>query len=229
MRLKNVNPWGNELEAQRLDLWTFDLNHVFTSLEVISETVASQAVYFTRSVEMPQVGMTANPFRRDSRPYLMPGYDEALPPFQVAFYHLANQNSADPLYTGLNAWKARARAGRGPMSKEIAYTLDHNFKAPTYRFNVDVQLLKGYLVGGNVSSASFNNMAQLNGGASGLNFKLEKSTTYTLVNVWCSALKLDTLSHEGSELLKITATMVAEDVLPQTKVRTNRRLLDFIV
>lgn len=154
------NVWGSQggLNAQRADLWKIDFSQVVTGLndqirpsltvgtqietdlEPIQSTVEP---YFISSVTMPTLKIKADEFRRDSRPYMMPGFDEPMSEIKVVFMVETPANgTTTKIYQFLEAWRAFVRAGRGGMSNERKVTLGTDYKVK-FRFPVTIILFRG--------------------------------------------------------------------------------------
>lgn len=157
------NVWGAQggLDAQRSDLWQIDFTQVVrgindqirngpnsktavveTQIQPITSTVEP---YYISSVSMPTLKVKAEEYRRDSRPYMMPGFDESLPEIKVVFIlETPTQVARSKVYTFLDTWRAFVRAGRGALGNERTVTLNQYFKVG-FKFPVSIILFRGNL------------------------------------------------------------------------------------
>jgi hypothetical protein len=143
------NPWGAQAglggeEPQRSDLWVIDLSSplrgISTQLDVNLSPIPS---YFAQSVSIPELRVKADQFRRDSRPYNMPTFDDPPDAVKINFILDASEKGvASRIYALLDAWRSLVRAGRGAMSKEVTVVLNENYRID-FQFNINVMLLKG--------------------------------------------------------------------------------------
>jgi hypothetical protein len=143
------NPWGAQAgtggeEPQRSDLWVVDMTSVLRGITTqLNITLPPIPSYFAQSVSIPELRVKADQFRRDSRPYNMPVFDEALDPVKITFIlDAALPGYASRIYNVLDRWRSLVRAGRGSMSKETVPTLNDNYRID-FQFNVTVMLLRG--------------------------------------------------------------------------------------
>jgi hypothetical protein len=233
MRIISTNPWGKNLEAQRSDYWAIDMG---TAITVLTPTLGLQKThqFYASSVQLPELAINAEVVRRDSRPYNYPSWDAPLSPVRIAFIHnVSTTKEGDvrrsEIYQLLNTWRQRVRAGRGGMSSEPEVTLDANFKAPRFRFDITVKLGCGYPLkdanGAPVFIPGIGNDSDTDGiGSSGLSVDteqlegdfgptLEVSSIYLLKNAWLGALGLGELSYENASVHKINATFFVDDVV----------------
>jgi hypothetical protein len=126
-----ANLWGvagnKSPNAQRSDLWSMDLAGVVKGLndqikvdkEAKLTPVESVEPYFVQSVTLPELKVNAEPFKRDSRSYMMPMHDEPLGAITVKFYLETPRNpQRSVVYHLLDNWRAYVRGGRGPLTGE---------------------------------------------------------------------------------------------------------------
>lgn len=143
------NPWGAQAgvggeEPQRADLWIVDLSSplrgIATQMGVNLPAIPS---YFAQSISLPELRVKADQFRRDSRPYNMPSFDDPPDPVKINFIlDAAESGVSSRIYQVLDAWRALVRAGRGAMSKEPTVLLNNQYRID-FQFNISVMLLKG--------------------------------------------------------------------------------------
>lgn len=189
------NIWGAQggLDAQRADLWKVDFlqavkgineqiysGDVATTLQPISSTVEP---YYVASVTMPTMKVKSEEVRRDSRPYMMPSFDEPLSEIKVVFIvDTPKSGPTTKIYRFLEAWRAFVRAGRGGMSNEHEVSLGKDYKV-IFRFPVTIVLLRGnsnpkiHSISeslGSLNSEYYGSVSQLNENLSGLS-EAEKS------------------------------------------------------
>jgi hypothetical protein len=99
--------------------------------------------YFAQSISIPELRVKADAFRRDSRPYNMPTWDDPLDPVKINFVlDAALPGYASRIYNVLDRWRSLVRAGRGSMSKEVMPVLNNNYRID-FQFNITVMLLRG--------------------------------------------------------------------------------------
>jgi hypothetical protein len=151
--------WGAQankaLNAQRADLWTMDLSNVVRSLNTqistggVSNLTNLQLLqpYFVQSVSLPELKVNAEPYRRDSRPYMMPVFDEPLGAITARFYlETPTSPQGSVVYHLMDTWRAFVRGGRGAYTREGNIPkLDANFQIQ-YAFNASLTLYRGCTV-----------------------------------------------------------------------------------
>lgn len=203
--VQQTNPWatqagnGGGLDPQRSDLWKIDLSQVTNGLSrVLGRRVPAIPTYFAQSVGFPEPKVRAEQFRRDSRPYNMPTFDEPLDPVKINFLlESPGPGESSIIYRFLDQWRQVIRAGRGGMSASAPnITLDANYRID-YAFNINVFLLRG---------------------TSGIENDLEYSATYTLINAWLGSFKLADVSHDGTRIMTVEAQIYPEDILDQNGI-----------
>jgi hypothetical protein len=143
------NPWASQAglggeEPQRSDLWVVDLSSVIRGISTVLNTnIPPIPSYFAQSVTIPERRVKAEEFRRDSRPYNMPSFDEAPEQARIVFtLDAAESGRSSRIYSLLDKWRSVVRAGRGAMSKEFVPRLNDNYRID-FQYNVTVMLLKG--------------------------------------------------------------------------------------
>jgi hypothetical protein len=149
-----TNPWARAQgpEPQRSDLWIVDFQQVVSGLKTVTGLnrllpTSTLATYYARSVALPDLKTRAESFRRDSRPYQFPSWDEPLDAIRITFLldcykggTIVSPYQSD-IYNILDYWRAVVRAGRGPMSNEYALRLDPTYRID-YAFNLSLKLLR---------------------------------------------------------------------------------------
>lgn len=240
MRFQAKNPWAQTLEPQRADLWQLDMSQVvqgIVDLSIASDygdyaailkgtpdvdlsklTALKKTVHFyAQSIDFPRLAISAVEIMKQSKPYNLPGYDEALGEIRISFIHDLDTNLTDDIrrsriYTLLQAWRGLVRAGRGPMSQELVWSVDSSFKLPQFRYDVGVRFMAGVPFntadGKDVSEAILND-------ASRLTDAVEGSSLYVLKKMWLSGLQLGTASMNKREVQTIEATLYADDLQMQ--------------
>jgi len=100
--------------------------------------------HYISAIKMPSMKVKADEVRRDSRPYMMPGFDEPLSEIGVTFVMDSPVDSTtSKVYRFLEMWRAFVRAGRGAMGNERAILrLGKKFRV-NFRFPVTISLLRG--------------------------------------------------------------------------------------
>ncbi len=143
------NPWGAQAglggeEPQRSDLWVVDMTSVLRGITTqLSIDLPPIPAYFAQSISIPELRVKADAFRRDSRPYNMPTWDDPLDPVKITFVlDAALPGYASRIYNVLDRWRSLVRAGRGSMSKEVMPVLNNNYRID-FQFNITVMLLRG--------------------------------------------------------------------------------------
>jgi hypothetical protein len=187
------NPWGaiadgGGEEAQRTDLWMVDLSSpirgVQSQLNLVLPDIPS---YFAQSVSFPELRVKADQFRRDSRPYNMPAFDDPPDPVKITFILDARgDDKSSRIYTVLDKWRAIVRAGRGGMSEELGVFLNNNYRID-FAFNINVFLLKGGSA--KVISAALSNQQLANQQAAAVT---RQTNTFTLRRSFTSLSQFQT-------------------------------------
>lgn len=140
------NPWGTQggLEPQRADLWVVDISSAIRSIRtVLSLPLPDIPSFYAQSVALPELVVKPEQYRRDSRPYNMPSFDDALQPVRVTFLVDSNDDEqSSDIYLVLDAWRTIVRAGRGAMGTERHIILNDNYRID-FAFNMHVALVKG--------------------------------------------------------------------------------------
>lgn len=143
------NPWGAQAglggeEPQRADLWVVDMSSPLRGISAqLNVDLPPIPSYFAQSVSLPELRVKADQFRRDSRPYNMPAFDDPPDPVKIVFMlDAAESGVSSRIYSLLDAWRCLVRAGRGQMSKEIDINLNENYRID-FQYNIAVMLLKG--------------------------------------------------------------------------------------
>lgn len=166
------NVWGSQggVNPQRADFWGVDFSQVINGLNdqirpgatsklaVTTDLVTldfSVEPYYIASVSMPTLKVATETVRRDSRPYMMPGFDEPLPEIKVMFImETPTDSTTSKIYRFMDTWRAFTRAGRGSMGGEKGVQqLNQNFRV-NFRFPVTITLMRGNKSGkiNNISS-----------------------------------------------------------------------------
>lgn len=242
--------WGSQgqINPQRGDLWIVDFSQVVRGINIqISESLVDTDIpaltsavepYYISSVSMPTMKVKADEFRRDSKPYMMPGFDEPLSEIKVVFVMEAPKTGeTSKVYRFLEVWRAFVRAGRGPMGNELTVGLGKRYTALA-RFPVSITLLRGN-ANPKISlvSVDFSAVNQVLAGvdaalrpmrlsqiaASGgltntvslglVENDLEDCAVFQVENMWLSGYKMSDLDYsKGSELVRIEATFYADNI-----------------
>lgn len=144
--VEQVNPWGRQQgsEPQRSDLWVVDFRAALNGIhEVITEDLPPVQGYHVQSVSFPALTVKPETFRRDSRSYQMPGFDEPLDAIRMTFVlDVQDVEEGSHVYQFLDKWRRLVRAGRGAYGQEPEITLNANYRVD-YAFNVYAILLAG--------------------------------------------------------------------------------------
>jgi len=140
------NMWGAQagLEAQRKDLWMVDFRDAvaFVSAQMDSR-LSPVPPYFVRSVSLPELRIKSDVFRRDSKPYHMPSWDEPMDPVKMTFViDCRSDKESSHIYRFLDSWRQLIRAGRGGMGEEPSIALNRDYRIE-YAFNLTLITLKG--------------------------------------------------------------------------------------
>lgn len=171
------NMWGKAegADPQRADLWQVDLTSVVNGVsKALNRTVPTIPTYFAASVNLPDLKVKAEPIMRDSRPYMMPSWDEPLDAVEIMFHMddagLTNTpESVVPqslIYKTLDMWRRLVRAGRGPLGSEREFRPLFNYTFE-YAFPISLYLLKGY----GLPPKSFTQSTKVTGGSSTAGFQ----------------------------------------------------------
>lgn len=130
--------------------------------------------YYISSVKLPTVKVKADEFKRDSRPYMMPGFDEPLTEIGITFLMDSPVDSTtSKVYRFLEMWRAFVRAGRGAMGNERSVSqLGVNFRV-NFRFPAVIYFLRGCLnpkliTVADISNEYYGNLDDLNTQLAGL-------------------------------------------------------------
>ncbi len=154
IRSNILNRWGvsGGADPQRADLWQVDLSSVIAGVRT-SGAWCPESIppYFAASISLPELKVKSEVYRRDSRAYQMPGYDEPLDAVRISFHlddaTLATRDqtvvSQSMVYRVLDLWRRMVRAGRGSMGAEPSIVLDDNYRVD-YAFPIYVYLMRGY-------------------------------------------------------------------------------------
>lgn len=217
-----TNPWGRQqgVDPQRSDLYVVDFTQALSGLasvvndnNVIGNNVAlpfvppKLASYFVMAVNLPELRIRPEMVRRDSKPYMMPSWDEPCDAVRMTFILdcFTQGKVFDPyrsdLYQMLESWRAVVRAGRGGMSTEFAIALDNNYRID-YAYDIGVNLLRP-------------DIPQVEAGTTSSDFvsnDLQFSLQLKLVNCWLSSYKLSELNYESARVLQIETVFYAEDI-----------------
>jgi hypothetical protein len=212
MRIASKNIWGSAstqgLDQQRDDLWFVDFKVVADSLNF---TLPNSWLY-VKSLKLPDLDISAEAFKRDSRPYYLPGYDKPMDAVSMTFFYPIPQTGQvyPPIYHLLYKWRARVRAGRGAMSGEateyISEANNYGASLPS-RWDLPCRFLRGNRP--QETSTSFTDSA----------FGTSLSTAYShiLKNAWLSNLGISELDTTGTAKgVEIRASFYCEDVLLST-------------
>lgn len=207
MRVIAKNPWGAKdsgYDHQRSDLWLVDLDVPAKDMGIPIDSTRLYAV----SVKLPDLDTTMDIFRRDSRPYYLPGYDKPMEVAQITFlYPLPRTGQDYPIiYRLLYKWRELVRAGRGSMSGEpetfISAAGDYRAKS---RWDIPVRLLRGERDGDfGASPVSLTDQGLA---------ALVTSSAHILKNAWLITLGVSELDMGSTKGMEIKASFMCEDVL----------------
>lgn len=204
MRIKHQqNLWGSPssgYDAQRSDLWQLDLRHAVSALQeqkVFSRGFEDSAL-FTVSVSLPQLGVKGVEIRRESKPYFMPDFDEAVGMTKVTFLLDAGDNQdghslvySSDIYKFLDAWRKMVRAGRGQMSFETEVLLDQSYRV-NFRYDLVLKFLR----------------------ATDDDSELETGVALLLKKAWLANFQVPDLTYKGSaSTVEIAANFYQEDIV----------------
>jgi hypothetical protein len=206
------NLWGSSsnaptgvLEPQRSDLWYVDFTNAFSGVTDVFDSVVNYIPpQMVQSVSLPENKVKVEPFRRDSRVYQMPSWDEPLETVRMTFLLDTSSAGVSGIYQFLNNWLELCRAGRGFRSSgyglnargEDPLLLDENFQS-NYRFDCAL-----YFVRGNNQGAS----------ATSLFSDLEVWQTVMLQQMWIAGLKISDLNYTTNALTTVEASFYVESI-----------------
>ena len=204
MRIASKNIWGSSstqgLDQQRDDLWFVDFKVVADSLNFTLPT----SWLYVKSLKLPDLDVTGEVFKRDSRPYYLPGYDKPVDVVTMSFYYSIPQTGQiyPPFYHLLYKWRARVRAGRGAISGEseefISKSNNYGASLPC-RWDLPCRFLRG------------------NRSEEETNTELTVSSSHIIKNAWLSSLGITELdTGSAAKGVEIKASFYCEDVLLST-------------
>lgn len=151
------NIWGapadqGGLDPQRTDLFIVDFKAAIAAIsrqvvpgfgELTFAQIQPVPSYFVQSVSLPDLRVRADTFRRDSRPFNMPSWDEPLDPIRMTFLLDARSSiTSSHVYQMLDKWRMLVRAGRGQLTQEPEVLLNANYRVD-FAFSVYLALLRG--------------------------------------------------------------------------------------
>lgn len=207
MRVAAKNPWGvtdSGYDQQRTDLWLVDLDVPAKDMGIAIDSTRLYAV----KVKLPDLDMIPDAFRRDSRPYYLPGYDKPVETVSITFlYPLPRVGQDYPIiYQLLYKWRQLVRSGRGSMSgePEMFISAANNYTVKS-SWDIPVRLLRGERptdAGSSSVSLTAQNLAAL-----------VTSSAHIIKNAWLVSLGVSELAMGTSKGLEIKATFACEDVL----------------
>jgi hypothetical protein len=199
------------------------------------------ATYHLQSVTLPDLKVRSEAIRRDSRPYQTPSWDEPLEAITFSFildcWKAGKSYAVDPyrsdIYQLLDVWRAIVRAGRGGMSGEYAITLDDNYRID-YKADVQLNLMRGVSpqvielknavqltlgaaaeVYGLTSTSGLDLASTLEASGNTIVNDLAWSMKFKLINCWLASFKLSDLNYDAAQVVKLTATLYADDIQQQ--------------
>lgn len=215
-RIRNIpNPWGKQprTNLQRSDLWQVDLSAVAQGIRETLGYCPEIPSYYSASVSLPELKVTSEPIRRDSRTYQMPAHDAPVEAARLVFRVDDGQGgSSNDRSVGtsticlvLDYWRRLVRAGRGAVGTEPEIRLNTNYRVD-YAFPVYLYLLRGYGDESQTVIAPDGFKQALEGG-------LYISGIYVMENAWLSAYKLSDLNYDSTGHLTVEATICCENLL----------------
>jgi hypothetical protein len=211
MRIASKNIWGSSstqgLDQQRDDLWFVDFKVVADSLNFTLPT----SWLYVKSLKLPDLDVTGEVFKRDSRPYYLPGYDKPVDVVTMSFYYSIPQTGQiyPPFYHLLYKWRARVRAGRGAISGEseefISKSNNYGASLPS-RWDLPCRFLRG--------NRPEETTTEFNDNSTDM---FTVSSSHTIKNAWLSSLGISELDTGSSAKgVEIKASFYCEDVLLST-------------
>ena len=221
------NVWGSQAErgvdAQRADLWIVDMSTVTEGLKThFRFDDYNIEPYYAKSVSLPELKVKAEMVRRDSRAYMVPGFDEPLDPIKIVFLmdaSIGNEEdqklalTASKVYRFLDSWRSLVRAGRGGFSQEREVEVNAETYRIDYAFNVTLYLLRGTALKTQKASVPSLLPPFVNTHKVVVDQGLEMSQYFTLVNAWLAGFKMSDFNYDsGTTLATIDATLYAEDI-----------------
>jgi len=221
------NLWGRQgqpIEPQRSDLWVVDFSQVITGLNQqiaannydLDKLAEKLEPFYATTVTLPPLVIKAEDVRRDSRPYKMPAFDDALGEIKVVFlFDTAIAATTSKVYKLLDTWRAFVRAGRGGMGHETSIDqLNEHFRID-YAFDINLTLLRGSSNPQvNAPNPEEPTVAPVFTTLEGVSNDLERTAIYSLENAWLSSFRITDLDYSrGNELVKVEATFYADNIL----------------
>ncbi len=210
MRIPSKNIWGSSsdqgLDQQRDDLWFVDFKLVADSLNFTLPT----SWLYVKSLKLPDLDVSAEVFKRDSRSYYLPGYDKPVDVVTMSFYYSIPQTGQiyPPFYHLLYKWRARVRAGRGAVSGEseefISKSNNYGASLPS-RWDLPCRFLRGNRP--EETTTDFLPSTDM----------MTVSSSHTIKNAWLSSLGISELdTGSAAKGVEIKASFYCEDVLLST-------------
>ena len=202
------NLWGAQdgLDPQRSDLWYIDFSNAVAG---VNKAFGQNTVNYIRPqslqlVVLPENKIKVEPFRRDSRSYQMPSWDEPLDAGRMTFIIDTNESGVSDIYQFLNQWLELCRAGRGfrdsgylsNIRNESVQLLDANYQS-NYQFDCFLSFLRG------------NNQGE---SGTSLFSDLEVWQTLCLSSMWIAGLKISDLNYTMNALTTVEVTFYVESI-----------------
>jgi len=219
MKLAAKNIWGSNssqgLDPQRDDLWFVDFGVVAKALSFTLE----QSWLYVKSLKLPDMDITADLFKRDSRPYYLPGYDKPVDSVSMTFVYSIPQTGQNypPIYHLLYKWRAKVRAGRGAMSGETAEYISeaNNYGASIlFRWDLPCRFLRGSRPDESSTSIGEDPLTTSSAPSAPT---LTTSSAHIMKNAWLSGLGISEIdTSSAAKGVEVKATFYCEDVLLST-------------
>lgn len=219
MRIKDqINPWGKSLEPQRSDLWKLDFSQVMSGLQIPTVSPLFPAHFYATKVNFPALHLKEVEVVENGVPVAYPDADQVCGEVRVEFIHDIGTGvggiSRSEIYTILEAWRSKIRAGRVGFSSESESipVLDTNFKS-NYAFDIPFQFVKGAgSVNDRIALLSSQTLEREEGDSSGVSDRMEIGAVYRMRKAWLSSFSLNEVSYGSGGIATIPATLFVRDI-----------------
>lgn len=178
-RVRDIkNRWGisGGEDPQRSDLWQVDLSDLINGLNQNPalpddfDQLPDVPRYYPCAVSLPELRVKAEVYRRDSRSYQMPAWDDPLDAIRISFimdasntFFLQSQDQPSSLiYKVMDIWRMVCRAGRGALSAEQEIMLNENYQIE-FRYPIYVYLCRGSALPPSSVTGQFTNVTTPSG------------------------------------------------------------------
>jgi hypothetical protein len=207
------NQWasaGSNQEAQRQDLWLINLSGVVDIVKNPTGVAPSDSYLYiaqsadnfdvaderVQAITLPEEMIDVYEFISRAQKRNFPAYDAPVSLMRMDFYHDVGSPEASSVHSLLRCWQLLAQAGQESADEGVMLPLADSTSVPGYKADLWLTMLRG--------------------SDSPLTGTMDYSGTYLIRDCWCSDLQVNSVSMDGKEVVKITATVQVAAVLPQT-------------